>query len=53
MKNENTNTLNENATLVRLTTKFWSGIKTDKRLRTNLADITNAKQSIRQTAKSY
>lgn len=42
MKNENTNTLNENATLVRLTTKFWSGIKTDKRLRTNLADITNA-----------
>ena len=41
MKNENTNTLSENATLVRLTTKFWSGIKTDKSLRDNLADITN------------
>ncbi len=41
MKNENTNTLSENATLVRLTTKFWSGIKTDKSLRANLADITN------------
>ena len=41
MKNENTNTLSENATLVRLTTKFWSGIKTDKLLRDNLADITN------------
>ena len=40
---ENTNTtLSQNAMLIRLTTKFWSGIKADKRLRGHLAEDKNA-----------
>ena len=41
-----TNTLSENATLVRLTAKHPSGLKVDKELRSNLAEdnsVTNAK----------
>ena len=41
MKNKEKNTLSETATKVRLTTKFWSGIKTDKSLRRKLADDVN------------
>ena len=37
MKNDNVNTLSENATLVRFTTKHPSGIKSDKDLRKGLA----------------
>ena len=37
MKNDNANTLSENATLVRLTTKHPSGIKSDKDLKEGLA----------------
>lgn len=52
MEKNTTNTLAENATLVRLTTKFWSGIKTDRSLRDNLADITNTSdQSMLHVAK--
>lgn len=43
MNNQNTRSpLSETATLVRLTTKFWSGIKTDKGLRVALADDVKA-----------
>ena len=37
MKKDNKNTLSENATLVRLTTKHPSGIKSDKDLKEGLA----------------
>ena len=41
MKNKEKNMLSETATKVRFTTKFWSGIKTDKNLRRKLADDVN------------
>ena len=42
MTNKNKTLLSEKAVLVRFTTKFWSGIKSDKNLRTKLADDTKA-----------
>ena len=42
MTENSNNTLSQNATLIRLTTKFWSGIKTDRRLREGLAEDVNA-----------
>jgi len=39
-------TLHETATLVRFTTKFWSGIKSDKDLRSQLADDVSAQSDL-------
>ena len=42
MTNKNKTLLSEKAVLVRFTTKHWSGVKSDKNLRTKLADDTKA-----------
>ena len=42
MEDKITSPLAETTTLIRLTTKFWSGIKADKRLRVALAEDVNA-----------
>ena len=51
MKKENANTLSENATLVRLTTKHPSGIKSDKDLKEGLAIDQKAYESSLHVAK--
>ena len=51
MKNDNANTLSENATLVRLTTKHPSGIKSDKDLKEGLAIDQKAYESSLHVAK--
>ena len=51
MKKDNVNTLSENATLVRLTTKHPSGIKSDKNLKEGLAIDQNAYESSLHVAK--
>ena len=42
MTNKNKTLLSEKAVLVRFTTKHWSGVKSDKNLRTKLAEDTKA-----------
>jgi len=46
MTKETKNTLSENAVLVRFTTKFWSGIKSDKNLRGQLATDVKADEEL-------